>query len=118
MNPTEKIDKMIASYDDWRGKSLDQLRKIIISTDKRLTEDWKWDTGVWTFNGMICAISAFKDHTKINFFRGAFLKDSKKLFNNGLNSKRDRSIDFSEKDEIDEEGIKDLLKQSIKLNGK
>jgi hypothetical protein len=72
---------------------------------------------VFTHNGMVCAISAFKDHVKINFFKGSELKDPHKLINAGLESKRNRAIDFAEGDTIDEAKLKDLIKEAVALNG-
>jgi hypothetical protein len=33
------------------------------------------NTAVWARERMVCAAGAFKDHVKLNFFKGAFLKD-------------------------------------------
>jgi hypothetical protein len=52
----------------------------------------------------------------LNFFKGAKVNDSKKLFNAGLESKNSRSIDFFEGDKIDEKGVGDLVKQAVELN--
>ena len=67
-----------------------------------ITEDWKWDTGVWVHGGMVCAVGSFKDHVELNFFQGAALDDPKKLLNAGLDAKKTRAIDFYEHDAIDE----------------
>ena len=56
MNPSQLIDKQIASYTDWRGEMMAQLRKIIHEADPEIKEEWKWETGVWTDNGMVCAV--------------------------------------------------------------
>jgi hypothetical protein len=68
------IDKMIADLGDWRGKLLARLRKLILEAEPDISEDWKWNTAVWTSNGMVCAGGAFKDHVKLNFFKGALSK--------------------------------------------
>jgi hypothetical protein len=115
---SDKIDKQINSYPDWRGDMLKKLRQLIHEAEPDIQEDWKWDVPVFTKNGMVCAISAFKDHVKINFFKGAQLKDPHKLINAGLDSKKNKSIDFSEKDTIDESKLKDLIKEAVGLNSK
>ncbi len=116
MNPSQLIDKQIASFSDWRGELMAKLRKVILSADPKIKEEWKWDVGVWTHNGMVCAVSAFKDHVKINFFKGAKLKDEHKLLNSGLTSKMHRSIDFNVGDTINESELTDLIKEAITLN--
>lgn len=110
------IDQQIAGIQDWRGDLLSKLRKIIHDSDPEIQEEWKWDVPVYTHSGMVCAISAFKDHVKINFFKGAFLKDPNKLFNNGFTSKQHRSIDFSEDEKIDESKLKELIQEAVSYN--
>ena len=73
---SQQITSMIAELDDWRGKLLARLRTLILEAAD-LTEEWKWNTAVWSNNGMICAAGAFKDHVKLNFFKGASLNDPK-----------------------------------------
>lgn len=116
MNPSELIDKQIADVGGWKGELMARLRNLVHEVDPDMQEDWKWDVGVYVHNGMVCAVSAFKDHVKINFFKGAQLKDPNKLFNSGLESKRNRSINFAEGDKVNEQAIKSLIKEAISLN--
>jgi hypothetical protein len=69
MNASERIDKRIAEPDDWRGKLFAKVRTLIHEADPDIIEEWKWDTGVWSHNGSVCAVGAFKDHLKINFLK-------------------------------------------------
>ena len=110
------IDKMIADLGDWRGKLLARLRKLILEAGPDITEEWKWNTAVWTSNGMVCAGGAFKDHVKLNFFKGASLKDPKRLFNAGLDAKATRAIDFTEDDKINEPALKALILEAVAYN--
>jgi hypothetical protein len=118
MNSSEQIDKIITATPGWRGELLKKMRKLIHEADPEIQEEWKWDVPVFTRNGMVCAISAFKDHVKINFFKGSQLKDPHKLINAGLESKKNKAIDFAEGDTVDEIKIKDLIKEAVALNGK
>jgi hypothetical protein len=116
MNPSDLIDKQIKEAGGWKGEMISQLRKLIHEADPEIQEEWKWDVGVYVHNGMVCAVSAFKDHVKINFFKGAQLKDPNKLFNNGLESKKQRAIDFSEGDQINQPALKGLIQSAYKTN--
>jgi hypothetical protein len=116
VQPSELIDKYIAGISGWRGNMLTKLRKLIHEVDPEITEEWKWDTPVFTHNGMVCAVGVFKDHVKLNFFKGALLPDSKKLFNAGLDAKKTRAIDFSEDDRINDSALKDLIREAVSLN--
>jgi Uncharacterized conserved protein len=116
MNPSELIDKQIADLPDWRGQMFAKLRKLIQQADPDLVEDWKWDTAVWTYKGPVCAVGAFKDHMKINFFKGASLPDQHHLFNSGLEAKTSRSIDLNEGDSIDDAALQDLIRSAVAYN--
>jgi len=112
---SQRITNMIAELGDWRGKLLARLRTLILEAAD-LTEEWKWNTAVWSNNGMICAAGAFKDHVKLNFFKGASLNDPKRLFNAGLDAKGTRAIDFTEGDKIDEPALKALVRAAVAYN--
>jgi hypothetical protein len=116
LTPSQQIDKYIKELADWRGKTLARLRKLILEAAPELTEEWKWDTPVWSHKGNVVAAGAFKDHMKLNFFKGASLKDPKKLFNAGLEAKATRAIDIRDGTQIDEAALKDLIRQAVSLN--
>jgi hypothetical protein len=114
--PSEQIDKQIAGLADWRGQTMVHLRKIINEADSSLKEEWKWGTPVWTSQGNVCALGAFKDHVKINFFKGASLSDPQGLFNGGLDAKASRSIDLREGDAVNEQALAQLIRAAITHN--
>lgn len=116
LTPDQHIDQAIKDLPDWRGELLARLRRLIQDAVPEITEDWKWDTPVWAFKGNVLAAGAFKDHVKLNFFKGASLDDPKGLFNAGLNAKATRAIDFNEDDEIDEPALKDLIRAAVAYN--
>jgi hypothetical protein len=116
MTASQQIDDYIKGLTDWRGKLLARLRKLILEADLNLTEEWKWDTPVWSYKGNVVAGGVFKDHVKLNFFKGASLEDPNSLFNAGLDAKATRAIDFDEKDNIDEAALKDLVRAAVAHN--
>ena len=116
MTASQHIDNHIKELTDWRGKILARLRKLILEAAPDLTEEWKWDTPVWSYKGNVVAGGVFKDHVKLNFFKGASLDDPKGLFNAGLDAKATRAIDFSEGEEIDESALKDLVRAAVAYN--
>ena len=115
-NASKRITDMIAELGDWRGKVLARLRKLILDAAPDLTEEWKWGAAVWTKQGLVCSAGAFKDHVKLNFFKGASLKDPKRLFNAGLDAKATRAIDFHEGENIDEFALKELIRAGVTFN--
>ena len=116
MSASEHIDSYIKELTDWRGKLLTRLRKLILETAPELSEEWKWDTPVWAYKGNVVACGVFKDHVRLNFFKGASLKDLKKLFNAGLEAKTSRGIDFTEDSKIDGVSLKDLIREAVALH--
>lgn len=116
MSPSEHIDKRIAELNDWRGELYSGIRRLIHQADPELKENWKWGTAVWSLKTNICALSAFKNHVKINFFKGYKLTDPHGLINNGFDAKEHRAIDFFEGDALDEVKMKVLIKDAANLD--
>jgi hypothetical protein len=114
--PSDLIDKQIAELTDWRGDLMARLRRIINQAEPGLKEDWKWGTPVWTSKGNVCAIGAFKDSVKLNFFKGASLPDPHGLFNGGLDAKASRSIDLADGDPINEPALQELIRAAAAYN--
>ena len=116
VTPSQRITDHIADLADWRGKLLARLRKLILETDPDLVEEWKWDTPVWSHKGNVIAAGAFKDHLKINFFKGALLEDPDGLFNAGLDAKATRAIDLHKGDALPEDALKSLVRAAVAFN--
>jgi hypothetical protein len=117
MNPSERIDELIAGLTDWRGKTLAGIRKSILEADREIVEEWKWmGSPVWSRDGMIAVGNAHKDKVKLTFSHGASLPDPDKLFNAGLGGNRWRAIDFLEGDKINERGLKNIVRAAIDYN--
>ena len=117
MNPSERIDQLIAAIADWRGKTLAGIRKTILAADPEIIEEWKWmGSPVWSRDGMIAVGNAHKEKVKLTFSHGAALADPDKLFNAGLEGKVWRAIDFLEGDKVDERALKNLIRAAIDYN--
>jgi hypothetical protein len=117
MNPSERIDRLIAGITDWRGKTFAGIRKIILAADREIVEEWKWmGSPVWSRDGMIAVANAHKGKVKLTFAYGAKLPDPDKLFNAGLEGNARRAIDFFEGDKINERALKNLVRAAIDYN--
>src|SRR6266498_4337564 len=116
------IDKRIRELGDWRGKTLNTVRRIIKEADPDIVEEWKWvkpttpGTPVWSHNGGICTGETYKNVVKLTFFKGAALNDPSGLFNSSLDGKVRRAIDIKETDKIDEGALKKLIREAVALN--
>jgi hypothetical protein len=117
MNPSERIDQLIAEITDWRGKTIAGVRKTILEADPEIIEEWKWmGSPVWSRDGIIAVANAHKGKVKLTFDHGASLADPDKLFNASLEGNQRRAIDFFEGDEINELALKNLIRAAVAYN--
>ena len=117
MNASDLIDDLIARLTDWRGVTFTNIRKIVRDADPEIVEEWKWmGTPVWSHDGIVCVANAFKDKVKLTFYEGASLPDPDKLFNNGLEGKKWRTIDFYKDDKVNESSLAILVHSAVNHN--
>jgi hypothetical protein len=116
MNPSQYIDRVIARHEDWRGKTMAEIRRIIRETVPDVTEELKWmGTPTWSHNGILCICKPFKNMVKVTFLNGTQL-DMDPLFNAELEGTQWRVIKFFEGDEVDASGLKKLLLVAVAFN--
>src|SRR5437773_9416827 len=121
-NASKLLDKRIRELRDWRGKTLSKVRGIIKEADPDVVEEWKWvkptnpGIPVWSRNGGICTGESYKNVVKLTFFKGAALSDPSGLFNSSLGGKVRRAIDIKENDKINEDALKNLIREAVALN--
>jgi hypothetical protein len=114
--PAQLITDQINSMPDWRGTLMARLRVLIHAAAPEIPETWKWESAVWSQKGNVVSICAFKDHVKVNFFKGASLDDPQGLFNAGLEAKATRAIDFFETEDVQETALKQLIRAAVAYN--
>jgi len=131
MKPTRQLNKEAASANinkriqelvDWRGETLAYVRQLIHDADTDIQEEWKWKkksnpgTPVWSHDGGVCTGESYKQVVKLTFFRGASIKDPKKLFNSSLEGNTRRAIDLREGEKINEAAFKQLIRAAVAAN--
>lgn len=100
MNKTHpKVDEHLNKAKKWQNE-MKQLRKILL--DCQLIEELKWGKPCYTFEDKnIVVIQAFKEYCALLFFKGALLKDDKRiLVQPGENTQSGRQIRFTNIGEI------------------
>jgi hypothetical protein len=123
-NASKLIDERLGELDDWRGRALSEVRRIIKEADPDIVEEWKWvkptnpGVPVWSHNGGICTGETYKNAVKLTFFKGASLSDPSGLFNSSLAGKVRRAIDIKQHDQINDEALKSLIREAVALNQK
>ena len=117
-----KITQRIQELGDWRGETLAHIRQLIHDADPDIQEEWKWvkpgsaGTPVWSHDGGVCTGESYKQVVKLTFFRGASIKDPKKLFNSSLEGNTRRAIDLREGEKINEVAFKQLIRAAVAAN--
>ena len=67
-------------------------------------------------DGGVCTGESYKQVVKLTFFRGASIKDPKKLFNSSLEGNTRRAIDLREGEKINEAAFKQLIRAAVAAN--
>lgn len=112
-----KITKRIQELADWRGETLAHVRQLIHDADPDIREEWKWrGTPVWSHDGGVCTGESYKQVVKLTFFRGASIKDPKKLFNSSMEGNTRRAIDLREGEKINEAAFRQLIGAAVAAN--
>jgi hypothetical protein len=111
------IDARIKELGDWRGATLAKIRGLIKKAAPEVVEEWKWrGVPVWSHEGPICTGESYKSVVKLTFFKGARLKDPKRLFNSSLKGNARRAIDLREGESIDATAFGVLIREAVALN--
>jgi hypothetical protein len=119
---SELIDVRIAALGDWRGDTLNRMRKLIKEADPDVVEEVKWvkptnpGTPTWSHDGIICTGEPYKSVVKLTFARGASLQDPANLFNSSLEGNTRRAIDIREGEKVEAGAFKALIRAAVALN--
>ena len=105
-----KVDDYISNAKKWQAEII-QLRTLLL--DCGLTEEFKWRTPCYSFQGNnVVIIGSFKAFCTLSFFKGTLLQDSNGFLSKpGENSQSVRFFKFTNLPEIQE--LKPILKNYI-----
>jgi hypothetical protein len=109
---------------DWRAKTLDRMRTLIMEADPAMIEERKWrkpsngmvGVPVWSHDGIICTGETYKSAVKLTFAQGASVPDPSGLFNASLEGGTRRAIDIHEGEEVDAVAFKALILAAVARN--
>ena len=121
---SQLIDARIEALGDWRGDTLARVRALIREADPQGVETVKWrkpsngmlGVPVWEHDGILCTGETYRSYVKLTFANGASLQDPSGLFNASLEGGTRRAIDIHEKDEIDADALRALVREAVALN--
>ncbi len=114
-----KVDWFFTKHKNWL-EEIETLRTIALASG--LTEELKWGCPCYTLNGNnIVLIHVFKEYCAYLFFKGAIMKDPKKLLiQQTENVQAARQIRFTNAKEIVElqTSLKTYIKEAIEIEKK
>ncbi len=112
----KEVDKFLNNLEKWQDELI-RLRELIL--DCGLTEDFKWMHPCYTVKGKnIVLIHGFKEYCAILFYKGALLKDPKKvLIRQTENTQSARQIRFTNVSEIEnlESTIRKYVLEAVEI---
>ena len=118
-----EIDAIIANVGGWRGTTLADLRRVILSANSEIVEEIKWrkpsrpeGVATWMDHGNICIADLLKSAVRLTFPKGAQVDDPAKLFNTRLDSKMVRAIDVFEGIRVDEDALRQVIQAAVAVN--
>lgn len=119
----KEVESIIKNVKDWRGDKMSQARNIILEADPDIVEEVKWKkpsnpagVPVWSHNGIICMGNILKNAVRLTFPKGSMINDPEGIFNTRLDSKTVRGIDYLKDSNIDQNALKELIKEAAKVN--
>ncbi|WP_336516713.1 DUF1801 domain-containing protein [Pollutibacter soli] len=110
-SPAEQVTQHIKNLEPGLAKSVQALREIILSTDKEIAEQIKWNNPAFYFDGEmapfdpkeykrdIVVMNLFKGRIMLVFPSGAKIKKNKKWLEGDFKDGR-RTIVFADMDDI------------------
>lgn len=115
MKQNSKVDSFVKNAKKWQ-EEIKMLRGLILECG--LTEEIKWRLPCYTLEeSNVVIIQPFKEYCAIMFFKGALLKDPKKVLQTPGQSQAVRQLRFENTSEIKKMGstIKSYIKEAIKI---
>ncbi|MBK8178820.1 MAG: DUF1801 domain-containing protein [Planctomycetes bacterium] len=92
----KRIDQRIRDLADWRGATLARMRALVLSADRSIIEEWKWNNPIWSHGahgGILCTGEAYAKVVKLTFARAfkALVKSAMALHATGTTPKKSSS---------------------------
>lgn len=94
---------------------LTRVHEIIMETAPNIEKAIKWGAPSYEFNGLMMSTLKFKSFAAVWFHKGAFFDDPKNLLQaSSDDTKYMRKYILHSIDELDEDGLKGLIREAIK----
>lgn len=109
------VDSYIASSCVEARKTLEEIRKVILSTIPKVEEGISWGVPFYKYHGLLAGFAVFKDHVSFGLTDVLKSEDRKMLEEKGyVTGKKTIQIKFDQK--VPTTVIKQILKTKAKTN--
>lgn len=117
MPKPKTIDEYIAKKEGtFAFGILTKIDSVIHETEPDIEEAIKWGAPSYEYKGLMISTVAFKNFVAVWFHMGAFLDDPKNLLEASSDeTKYMRKYIIPSLDELDEEGLKGLISEAVKI---
>lgn len=117
MAKPKSIDEYIARTEGtFAHPILRKVHEIVLETAPGIEEAIKWGAPSYEYKGIMMSTVKFKNFAAIWFHKGAFFDDPKNLLEaSSDDTKYMRKYELRSMDDLDEEGLKGLIREAIKV---
>lgn len=108
------MDRILSQMDPLQRAIARALRAVILEAGPELHEEVKWGVPCFMAQKLVCSIATHADHTNLEFYRGAALRDAKHLLEG--TGKSLRHVKFHALADVQPSRLKPLLREAIALD--
>ncbi len=112
------VDEYLAKLEgNFAHPILSRVREIIHETAPQVEEKIKWGTPSFEYKGLMMSMVAFKNFAAVWFHKGVLFDDPRGLLEASSESTKSmRKYPISSMEELDEEGLRGLIKEAVAKN--
>jgi hypothetical protein len=108
------VDAYIAQLEIWQAEIVSEVRNIVLAAVPEAEEAIKWAQPVYSINGPLAYIKAFKSSVNFGFWRGVDIDDPGGLLQGS--GEKMRHVKLTNLDDVDQGAFTDFINQAVSLN--
>jgi hypothetical protein len=111
---TKTVDAYIAGLAPAQAEIVTALRQLVREAAPEAVEAIKWAQPVYSVNGPVCYIKAFKQHVNFGFWRGAELPDPHSLLE--TSGSKMAHVRLTAVGDLRKKAFQDFIRAAVRLN--
>lgn len=111
-----RVDDYLRGLPGWQHDLGQRVRELVLGVDPEMTETIKRTVQPYfVLQGNVVALLGTKDHLNV-FLYDPLLDDPRGVITHGHDNATGRQVSLYEDDELDEQGLSDLVRQIVEHN--